>query len=189
MTGEYPSLGRHAMILGTYHDLIFERSTHDGPVPDNLVIGDTENFVLMRPLLTADDHAHRLEAGDQVLALMIGDRPAALQWLNCSLHQDRYLGSASRPTAQVAYINQAIVDPEFRNRGLMRQLMQATMPVAFGLGFARVRAFVDTSNAPMIKVMEGVGFAVIGWQRGVRIGSRFTLRHTHPAGPAEGFEA
>lgn len=176
------------MILGTYHDYIFERRTCDGPLLDDLVIGDTESLSVLRPLLTAGDHARRLDAGDKVLALMSGERPVALQWLNRSLHQDTYLGTASRPTSVMAYINQSIVEPDFRNRGLMRRLMEATLPVAYGLGIARVRAFVDTSNTPMIKVMAGGGFAVIGQQRGARIGSRITLRHTRSAELAEGSE-
>lgn len=177
------------MILGTYHDFIFERSTHAGPLPDDLLIGDVATLGSLRPLLVPGDHVPRLEAGDRVVALMIGDRPVALQWLNCSLHQDRYLGRASRPTSAMAYINQSVVAPDFRNQGLMHRLMAATLPVAHGLGVARVRAFVDSSNAAMISVMKGVGFVVVGRQRGARVGSRLTLRRDrwtgHDDGPDE----
>lgn len=164
------------MLIGTYHDVIFDRRTTKGPVPDNIILADNNCIDGLTHLLTTADHRARLERGDVVLALLVDDRPVALQWLNRVMHQDRYLGRASRPTTDMAYINQSIVQAEYRNRGLMGHLMEATVHVAHDLGVDQVRAMVDVNNRSMRAVMDRAGFVERGQQRGVRIGSRFTLR-------------
>lgn len=69
--------------------------------------------------------------------------------------------------------------PAFWGRGLMRAAVQQVIAWAFGTaGFNRVHAFVMTSNAPSIRLLEAVGFSREGTLRAFRV-ARGTPRDFH----------
>lgn len=60
--------------------------------------------------------------------------------------------------------------PEFWGRGIMRAAVKQILSWAFRpAGFGRVHAFVMTSNAPSIRLLEAVGFSREGTLRHFRV--------------------
>jgi ribosomal-protein-alanine N-acetyltransferase len=60
--------------------------------------------------------------------------------------------------------------PAFWGRGLMRTAVEQVLAWAFGIArFNRVHAFVMTSNAPSIRLLEAVGFSREGTLRQFRV--------------------
>jgi ribosomal-protein-alanine N-acetyltransferase len=69
--------------------------------------------------------------------------------------------------------------PDFQGRGVMRSAVRQALSWAFGTArFNRVHAFVMTSNAPSIRLLEHFGFAREGTLREYRI-ARGTARDFH----------
>jgi RimJ/RimL family protein N-acetyltransferase len=69
--------------------------------------------------------------------------------------------------------------PEFWGRGMMRAAVKQVLSWAFGAaGFGRVHAFVMTSNAPSIRLLEALGFSREGTLRHFRV-ARGTPRDFH----------
>lgn len=69
--------------------------------------------------------------------------------------------------------------PEFWRRGLMRAAVREVLSLAFNsANFNRVHAYVMTSNAPSIRLLEGLGFVREGTLRQYRI-ARGTARDFH----------
>jgi len=64
--------------------------------------------------------------------------------------------------------------PEFRGRGIGRQLMQATIDAAWGCGITRIELTVREHNANAIALYKSLGFEVEGLQRNaVRIEGQY----------------
>ncbi len=61
------------------------------------------------------------------------------------------------------------LDPRHWGCGYMRRAVQASLGWAFGVGFTRIHAFVMTSNARSIAVLERGGFSREGTLRRFRI--------------------
>jgi RimJ/RimL family protein N-acetyltransferase len=62
------------------------------------------------------------------------------------------------------------LDPAFWRRGLMRAAVQRVLLWAFNTArFNRVHAFVMTSNAPSVRLLESLGFAREGTLQQYRV--------------------
>jgi ribosomal-protein-alanine N-acetyltransferase len=70
------------------------------------------------------------------------------------------------------------LNPFYWGRGYMRRAVTATLQWAFGIGFNRIHAFVMTSNARSIAVLESRGFTREGTLREFRV-ARGTPRDFH----------
>jgi ribosomal-protein-alanine N-acetyltransferase len=85
--------------------------------------------------------------------------------------------------------------PGFWGRGLMRGAVRRVLSWAFeGAGFNRVHAYVMTTNAPSIRLLEAVGFSREGTLRQFRVARGVArdffiyalLRPARPDAPADG---
>jgi RimJ/RimL family protein N-acetyltransferase len=55
--------------------------------------------------------------------------------------------------------------PEFRGKGIGRELMRRTIDAAFAFGLTRIELTVREGNANAITLYKGLGFAIEGLQR------------------------
>jgi ribosomal protein S18 acetylase RimI-like enzyme len=168
------------MLIGRYHIIAYERSSAIAvPRIDKAIrIATVDDLPVLTPLLAPGvDHAARIVAGDVCVWAATPDGTAAgLQWVNVSGHPDPHFGGLSRPADGVAYLNQIVVEEQYRIRGYAPRVMIASVKAAGDAGWPRVRGLVATTNQTMRTLVEGLGFERVGSQRGIRIGHAITLR-------------
>ncbi len=170
------------MVLGRYHIVAYERGTAMDFVRKDKAIRHAvvEDLETLAPLLAPEhDHAGRLAAGNIcVWAAAPDGTPVGLQWVNTTGHPDRHFGALSRPDGTTAYLNQIVVDDEYRIRGYAPRVMIASVLAAGEAGYERVRGLVAIDNETMHALLQGLGFTRSGAQLGVRLGSSMTLRRS-----------
>jgi GNAT superfamily N-acetyltransferase len=173
------------MILGRYHVVAYERHTDtEGFRADRSarVATSTDLPALAHLLAPGIDHAARLAAGDLCVWAAAGDgRAVGLQWINLYTHHDRHFGHLTMPGGGLAYLNQIVVDEEYRIRGYAPRVMIASIRAAREAGAHTVRGLVASHNVTMHRLVGGLGFTRTLEQRGVRLGSRVTVRRTSRA--------
>ena len=165
-------------MFGKYHQLIFETDTTGFDQISSVRLlnrGDLEDLERLDVTIESET---RLAAGD--LCCGVVNREATivgLQWVNVNSHVDTYLGPVSRPTPARAFINQTKIDATDRGRGFGRTLMVGTLGICNARGIEQVRLTVDSTNTPMIRLCQSLGFECKGHQYGARLGN-LTLRIT-----------
>jgi ribosomal protein S18 acetylase RimI-like enzyme len=62
---------------------------------------------------------------------------------------------------EYAMLHDLWVEPEFRNRGVGRDMVRAAAAHFRKMGFTQMRASVAAANEPGRKMLESVGFAIV----------------------------
>lgn len=139
------------------------------------------DLTLLAPLLASPmDHAARLNVGDICLWTEDEEGPTGLVWLNRSLFMDVHFGQWSCPSSECGYLNQLVVSPRCRGRGLAPLLVRAAQHYGYVEGLSSVRAIVIHQNHASRRVFEKCGAHGEGWLFGIRLGRFGTLRFPFP---------
>ena len=91
-------------------------------------------------------------------------------------HVDRHYGAWSTPDERTAYLNQLFVAPAARGKGIATMLIDDLLLHAGKADRQVVRCLVAPDNAASLRAFERSGAVPIADLRGLRLGSRWTLR-------------
>lgn len=163
------------------YDMV-EMDSFDGDPPEGsrpLRIEDLPVAAAAGLLAKDRDHAARLARGDHALIHEVGGDPAGIVWLNVAGHDDSYGGAWTRPDGGACYLNQLMVVPAFRGRGIGRALVRAARVDAHRAGRTTIRSLVQPDNAASHATFASEGARVRRRLIGLRLG-RWSLRLLRP---------
>lgn len=167
------------VAIGRYRFDLFE-----GPVSNT---AGSENHVLrfasiddlpMLEVLDVRPHQYDWIRSGSVCVWVTADdgSPAALMWCHVGNHVDRYLGSWSRPSERVVYVNSVMTRADLRGQGFAKVILHTGMRELSQRGFEKIRTATAPDNGASVAFHERAGLSRVGTLVGVRAGP-FHLEH------------
>ncbi len=166
-----------ARTVGRFRRRVLEmEATREGDLTSEGLVELDDLEGLAELLASGGGHEDAVRCGDVCAVARVGDVPVGLGWLRLTHHVDRHYGAWSAPDERTAYLNQLFVAPAARGEGIATMLIDDLLLHAGKADRQVVRCLVAPDNTASLRAFERSGAVPIADLRGLRLGSRWTLR-------------